>query len=74
LRAEATAFQQGPGDVVGEVPEAERGAAEVFEPAVDGFGGAVGGAGPVEVGSTSAALLRSVRPRVASSVSDAGMP
>ena len=37
-------------DVVGEVAEAEGGAAEVFESAVDRFGGSVGGAGPVEVG------------------------
>ena len=29
---------------------AECGAAEVFEPAVDGLGGAVAGSGPVEVG------------------------
>jgi hypothetical protein len=66
LRAEATAFQQGPGDVVGEVPEAERGAAEAFEPAVDGFGGAVGGAGPVEVGEhvgSDDAILTAIRQR-----------
>ena len=33
---------------MGEVAEAERGAAEVLEPAVDGLGGAVAGAGAVE--------------------------
>lgn len=48
--SEAAAFKERPGDVVGEVAEAEGGAAEVFESAVDGFGGSVAGAGAVEVG------------------------
>jgi hypothetical protein len=48
--SEAAGFQQGSGDVVGEVAEAECAAAQVFQAAVDGFGGAVAGAGPVEVG------------------------
>ena len=38
------------GDVVGEVAEAEGGAAEVFKASVDGLGRAVARAGPVEVG------------------------
>ena len=39
-----------PGDVVGEVAEAESGAAQVLQAAVDRFGWTVAGAGPVEVG------------------------
>jgi len=35
---------------VAEVAEAQGGAAQVLEPAVDGLGRAVAGAGPVEVG------------------------
>ena len=50
MGSESAGFEQGSGDVVGEVAEAEGGAAEVFEASVDGFGGAVAGAGPVEVG------------------------
>ena len=46
----AAGLKERSGDVVGEVSEAEGGAAEVFESAVDCFGGSVGGAGPVEVG------------------------
>jgi len=38
---EAAGLQQGSGDVVGEVAEAEGGAAEVFEASVDGLGGSV---------------------------------
>src|SRR6185312_524795 len=33
-----------------EVAESEGGSAQVFEAAVDGLGGSVGGAGPIEVG------------------------
>jgi hypothetical protein len=50
LRPEAAGLEQGSGDIASEVAEAEGGAAEVFESAVDGFGGSVAGAGPVEVG------------------------
>ena len=50
MGSEPTGFEQASGDVVGEVAEPEGGAAEVLEPAVDGLGGAVAGAGPVEVG------------------------
>jgi len=46
-------------DVVGQVAEAEGGAAEVFESAVDGLGRAVGRAGSVEVGQhVSGALFQ----------------
>ncbi|GAA0333971.1 hypothetical protein GCM10009529_10440 [Micropruina glycogenica] len=50
MGSESAGFEQAAGDVVGEVSEAEGGAAEVFESSVDGFGGAVGGAWMVEVG------------------------
>ena len=50
MGSESSGFEQRSGDVVGEVPETEGGTAEVFEAAVDRFGGAVAGAGPVEVG------------------------
>ena len=50
MGSESAGLEQGSGDVVGEVPEAEGGSAEVFESAVDRFGGAVGRAGSVEVG------------------------
>ena len=56
-RPEAAGLQEAPGDVVGEVAEAEGGAAEVFEPAVEGLGRAVAGAGPVEVGEHVAGPL-----------------
>lgn len=48
MGSESSGFEQTPRDVVGQVPEAEGGAAQVFEPPVDGLGGAVAGAGPVE--------------------------
>lgn len=35
---------------MGEVSEAQGGAAQVFDSAVDGFGGAVAGAGVIEIG------------------------
>jgi hypothetical protein len=35
--SESAGFEQTPCDVVGQVPESERGAAEVFEAAVDGL-------------------------------------
>ena len=47
MGSESAGFQECSGDVVGEVAEAEGGAAEVLEPAVDGLGGTVGGTGPV---------------------------
>ena len=50
MGSEPAGFEQRSGDVVGEVAESEGGAAEVFEAAVDRFGGAVGGSGSVEVG------------------------
>ena len=50
MGSESAGFEQAAGDVVGEVPESEGGAAEVFEAAVDGLGGTVAGAWPVEVG------------------------
>ncbi|AFP37839.1 hypothetical protein MSMEI_1366 [Mycolicibacterium smegmatis MC2 155] len=50
LGSEASGLEQGPGDVVGEVAEAQGGSAQVFEAAVDRFGRPVGGAGAVEVG------------------------
>ena len=43
-------FQQRSGDVVAQVPEPQGGAAQVLQSAVDGLGGAVAGAGQVEVG------------------------
>jgi hypothetical protein len=47
--SESTGFKQAPGDVVGEVPEAQGGAAEVLvEAPVDRFGRAVAGTGVVE--------------------------
>lgn len=46
--SEASGFEDGAGDVVAEVAEAECGAAEVFESSVGGLGGAVGGGGAVE--------------------------
>ena len=49
LWPEATGFEHGPGDVVGEGAEAAGGGAEVFEPAVDGLGHAAGRAGSVKV-------------------------
>ena len=48
MGSESAGFEQAAGDVVGEVAEAEGGAAEVFEAAVDRLGRAVGGAGSVE--------------------------
>jgi len=48
--SEAAGVEQGAGDVVGDVGEAQGGAAEVLAPAVDGLGGAVAGAVAVEVG------------------------
>ena len=50
MGSESSGFQQGSGDVVGEVAEPQGGASEVFEAAVDRLCGAVGGAGPVEIG------------------------
>lgn len=50
-------FQQGSGDVVGKVPEAQGGAAQVLETAADGLGGSVTGAGPVEAGQDVRVLL-----------------
>ena len=49
-RPESAAVQECSGDVMGEVPEPEGGAAEVFEAAVYGLGGSIAGAGVVEVG------------------------
>ena len=48
MGSEPPGLEQGPGDVVGEVAEAQGGASEVFEPAVDRLGGAVARAGVVE--------------------------
>lgn len=48
MGSESTGFKQAPGDVVGEVPEAQGGAAEVLEAPVDRFGWAVAGTGAVE--------------------------
>ena len=50
VEASIRRFPVGSGDVVGEVTKSEGGSAEVFEAAVDRFGGPVGGAGSVEVG------------------------
>ena len=47
---ESADFQQGSGDVVGEIAKSQCGAAQVFQSAVDGFGRPVGRAGPVEAG------------------------
>lgn len=47
MGSESTGFKQAPGDVVGEVPEVQGGAAEVLEAPVDRFGWAVAGAGAV---------------------------
>ena len=47
---EAAGLEEASGYVVGEVPEAECGTSEVFEAAVQCFGGSVRCAGPVEVG------------------------
>ena len=46
--SESAGFEQRACDVVRQVPESEGAAAEVFDPAVDGLGGAVRRAGPVE--------------------------
>lgn len=45
---EASGFEEAAGNVVGQVPESQRDPAEVFQPAVDRFSGAVAGAGAVE--------------------------
>lgn len=50
MGSEAAGLEEAACDVVGEVPEAEGGAAEVFESAVQGLGGPVRRAGTVEVG------------------------
>ncbi len=50
MGSEAAGLEQGSGDVVGEVAEAEGGAAQVLQPAVDRLRRAVAGAGSVEVG------------------------
>lgn len=50
MRPEASGLEQRSGDVVREVAEPECGTAQVLEPAVDRLGGAVAGAGTVEVG------------------------
>jgi hypothetical protein len=62
------------GDVVGQVAEPEGGAAEVFEPSVDGLGGSVRGAGTIEVGQDVCGALFRVRPRMVTSLSTAGTP
>ena len=46
---EPAGLEQAPGDVVGEVAEAERGAAEVLKSSVEGLGRPVAGTGSVEV-------------------------
>ncbi|CCI52580.1 hypothetical protein BN13_1880002 [Nostocoides jenkinsii Ben 74] len=48
--SEAAGLEKAAGDVVGQVAEAEGGATQVLEATVEGFGGAIGGAGAVEVG------------------------
>ena len=45
---EPAGFEEAPRDVVRQVPEPQGRAAEVFEAAIDGLGGTVAGAGPVE--------------------------
>ena len=57
---------------MGEIPKSQGGAAQVFQSAVDGFGGSVGGAGPVEVGQHILGAFFNVRPSVMTSVSAAG--
>ena len=59
MGSEPAGLEQAPGDVVGQVPEPECGAAEVFEAAVDRFGRAVAGPRMVEVGEhVGGALLQ----------------
>lgn len=59
MRSESSGFEQNPCDVVLEIPESERGAAEVFESAVDRLAWSVAGAGPVEVAEhVSSALFQ----------------
>lgn len=48
MGSEASGFEDGAGDVVREVAESQGDASEVFEAAVDGLGGSVGGVGSVE--------------------------
>ena len=50
MGSESAGFEEAAGNVVGEVPEPESAAAEVFQPSVDGLGGTVRGAWVVEVG------------------------
>ena len=57
MRSEAAGLEPGSGDVVGQVPEAQGGAAEVFEPAVDGLGRSVAGAGSAEEGQHDGGAL-----------------
>ena len=72
--SESAGFQEGSGDVVGQVPKAQCGASEVFEAAVDRFGRSVAGAGSVEVGQDIGSRFFSVRPRVMSSWRGLGTP
>lgn len=47
--SESAGVQECAGDVMGKVSETEGGAAEVFDSAVDGFGGPVAGVCVVEI-------------------------
>ncbi len=55
----ASGVDEAAGGVAGEVSESQGDAAQVLEAPVDGFGGAVGGAGVVEVGQGCRRLFRS---------------
>jgi len=55
-------MKRSPNGTVGGVAETEGGSAEVFEAAVDRFGGSVAGAGSVEVGQHVDCTLGQVRP------------
>jgi hypothetical protein len=48
--SESASVEEGSGDVVGEIAEAEGIGSEVLDSPVDGFGGSVAGVGPLEVG------------------------
>ena len=50
MRSEPASLEQGSRDVVREVPEPERGPAEVLEPAIDRLGRPVRGSRVIEVG------------------------
>lgn len=60
MGSEAAGFEEATNDVVGQAPEAQGDTAKVLEAAVEGPGGSVAGAGPVEVGGVSPARLRIV--------------